>query len=166
MVAERTGRRWRITGVFDLMEAYFGDSEADLSRTLAHYGIGRKGSDERAYAFLDAYFRSRKDPKVRAGFRKRLVVYMLIDRMIIWAYGRGVGWFDGYTDFRSWCEPQLILKPEYTRLLNVHSATSWARAPRILMEPGTRSPSGCGIGSRMASQIRRGEKKFKLNELS
>jgi aminoglycoside phosphotransferase (APT) family kinase protein len=108
-VAERIDGRWQVTGVFDLMEAYFGDGEADLSRSLAAYGIADKGSDERAYAFLDAYLRTREDQAVRPGFTERFAVYMAMDRMIMWAYGRKEGWFDGFADFRSYCEPYLIL---------------------------------------------------------
>ena len=113
VVAEKTAGQWRITGVVDLMEAYFGDAEADLSRSLTEYGIGDKGSDARAYLFLDAYLGSREDPTVRPGFRERFAVYMLTDRLIGWSYGRKLGWFDGIPDFRTYCEPHLSLKPEY-----------------------------------------------------
>ena len=108
---EKIGDKWHITGVFDLMEAYFGDGEADLSRTLATYGIGTKRSEERAYAFLQAYFDGQEETVVRPGFRDRFAVYMLMDRMIIWSYGRKLGWFDGVCDFRTWCEPQMAIDP-------------------------------------------------------
>ena len=111
-VAERIDGRWQVTGVFDLMEAYFGDGEADLSRSLAAYEIADKGSDERAYAFLGAYFRTREDQVARPGFTERFTVYMIMDRMLIWAYGRKEGWFDGVADFRSYCEPHLLLNTE------------------------------------------------------
>jgi hygromycin-B 7''-O-kinase len=37
VVAVRGAGGWRISGVFDLMSAYFGDGEADLSRTVGMY---------------------------------------------------------------------------------------------------------------------------------
>lgn len=111
-VAEKTKNRWQITGVFDLMEAYFGDGEADLARPNLDYWNDKEGYDTRVYVFLNAYFQNRKDSKTRPGFHERFAVYTLMDRMIIWAYGRKFGWFDGFRDFRAWCEPQLILNPK------------------------------------------------------
>lgn len=37
LVAERRGDGWRVSGVFDLMEAHFGDPEADLQRLCSVY---------------------------------------------------------------------------------------------------------------------------------
>jgi|GEM_PF-351627 len=122
-VAEKTDGRWRITGVFDLMEAYFGDGEADLSRSLAAYGIGDESGNERAYAFLNAYLRNRKEQIVRPGFIERFAVYMVMDRMIMWAYGRKEGWFDGLADFRSYCEPFLSLSPGKLSAILSHNKT-------------------------------------------
>lgn len=112
MVAEKTHGRWRITGVFDFMTAYFGDGEADLSRPLTRLGISGKGSNEWSSAFLDAYLHSRENQIIRPGFLERFVVYVLMDQMIMWAYGRKLGWYDMFADFRSLCEPRMGLIPE------------------------------------------------------
>lgn len=81
-VAERTDDGWRITGVFDLGEGYFGDGEADLSRSMAGY---IRGDAALARAFLDGY-RARRN--LREGFAERFALYMLLDRMIIWHHGQ------------------------------------------------------------------------------
>jgi hygromycin-B 7''-O-kinase len=80
VVIEYVNTNWRISGVFDLMEAHFGDGEADLSRTVAMY------LDENpllVQEFVQAYI-GRKQP--RPGFVERFPVYMLHDRLIIWEY--------------------------------------------------------------------------------
>ena len=79
---------------------------------MAAYGIADKGADERAYTFLAAYLRTRGEQAMRPGFSERFAVYMLMDRMLMWAYGRREGWFDEFADFRSYCQPYLILDPE------------------------------------------------------
>jgi len=121
-VADKINGRWQITGVFDLMEAYFGDPEADLARTTMDYWNDksaltrptmdgwkdRNGYDPRLYAFLNAYFQNRKDP-ARPGFQGRFAIYTLMDRMLLWSYGRGLGWFDAFSSLRSWFELQLSL---------------------------------------------------------
>jgi len=37
MVAQQQQGEWQISGVFDLMEAHFGDGECDLARQVGHY---------------------------------------------------------------------------------------------------------------------------------
>jgi aminoglycoside phosphotransferase (APT) family kinase protein len=95
VVAQRVGDAWRITGVFDLGEAYVGDGEYDLARCAA----ARGGS--LAAAFIGAYTAQRP----RAGFAERFRVHMLLDRLIIWQYGqRNRVWFEPETTFREWAE--------------------------------------------------------------
>lgn len=99
-VAERTDDGWCITGVFDLGEGYFGDGEADLSRSMASY-IREDAALVRA--FLDGY-RARRT--LREGFAERFALYMLLDRMIIWHHGqRNKLWFDEGVTLRDWLEP-------------------------------------------------------------
>jgi aminoglycoside phosphotransferase (APT) family kinase protein len=100
VVAMRTDGRWRVTGVFDLGEAYFGDGEADFSRSIAFY---MREDETLARAFLAGY-RARRD--LRQGWEDRFPVYMLMDRLIIWQYGQRNGlWFEEGASFRSWAEP-------------------------------------------------------------
>jgi len=78
VVHESSG--WKVSGVFDLMGAYFGDGEADLSRQYAVY----LDEDPRlAHAFLQGYLRK---TTLQPGFVKRFPVYMLLDRAIIWEF--------------------------------------------------------------------------------
>jgi aminoglycoside phosphotransferase (APT) family kinase protein len=99
-VAERTTDGWRITGVFDLGESYFGDGEADFSRTLASY---LREDTQLVRAFVDGYLTKRT---LRPGFEQRFVLYMALDRMIIWEYGqRNNLWFQEGTTLQDWAEP-------------------------------------------------------------
>lgn len=71
---------WRVGGVFDLVEALFGDGELDLVRQLALY------LDEDVHlaaAFLAGY---RQCAPLRAGAAERLALFMAYDRTVIWEY--------------------------------------------------------------------------------
>ena len=76
----RTDHGWHVTGVFDLMEGFFGDGEMDLVRPVAGY---LEEDPQLAQAFLMAYV---ERMPVRPGFAERFAVYMLRDRLIIWEY--------------------------------------------------------------------------------
>lgn len=94
---------WRVSGVFDLMEGYFGDGEIDLSRQV---GVYMEEDPQLARGFIDAY-RAQKPP--RRGFEKRFPVYMLHDRLIIWTYfqrNHAVWWGDSLM-FREWMQRYL-----------------------------------------------------------
>lgn len=98
--AERTGDSWRFTGVFDLGECYIGDGEYDLARTACSYV--HFGAD-----VLRAFFEAQAagNPR-RDGFRERMRLYILLDRLIIWEYGQRNGiWFPEGLTLRKWAEP-------------------------------------------------------------
>jgi aminoglycoside phosphotransferase (APT) family kinase protein len=81
VVVERDGAdEWRVSGVFDLGGAYFGDCEADLHRMLCVY---LDEDAELAREFVRTYLKLRPP---RAGFDERFPAYMLLDRLIIWEY--------------------------------------------------------------------------------
>ncbi len=96
---------WRVSGVFDLMGAYFGDGEADLSR---QYAIYLDEEPRLAHIFLQGYL-SKITP--RPGFVKRFPVYMLLDRAIIWEFlqRHEPTWWDKSQTFRDWARPYLFL---------------------------------------------------------
>lgn len=73
--------RWRVSGVFDLMEALIGDGELDLVRQLAGFMDEKQLSW--AKAFLEGY---QKHTAFRPQIEKRLSLYLVYDRMIIWEY--------------------------------------------------------------------------------
>jgi hygromycin-B 7''-O-kinase len=100
VVAERVGEGWQISGVFDLGEAYVGDGDYDLARLACAYG---RPDDGRLRAFVDAY--TGGSPP-RTGFRERLALYIVADRLIIREYGQRNGvWFtDPQQTFRAWAE--------------------------------------------------------------
>jgi len=71
---------WKVTGVFDLMEALFGDGELDLARQLTAY---MEKDMHVAKAFLEGY---RGKAPLRPKARERLRLYIAYDRMIVWEY--------------------------------------------------------------------------------
>jgi hypothetical protein len=103
--AARRDGAWRVSGVFDLMEGHFGDGESDLCRQLGLYQ--EEGAAELARAFARAYL-DRKPP--RPGFARRLPVYLLRDRLIIWEYCQrpdvATPW-DPRLTLREWAAPSL-----------------------------------------------------------
>jgi hygromycin-B 7''-O-kinase len=106
LVVLQQGEGWRVSGIFDLMEAHFGDGEADLSRQYASY---LEEDPQLAQAFLQGYT-SQTTP--RPGFAKRFSVYMLLDRAIIWGYAHRhePQWLNGDQTFREWASPYLSLE--------------------------------------------------------
>jgi aminoglycoside phosphotransferase (APT) family kinase protein len=97
---------WRVSGVFDLMEYYFGDGEADLVRLMSIYGDRR----DRPLAELFARtYLTRRRP--RPGFAERFAIYMLRDRLIVWEYGTRPeqGWFAAGQSLRQYAGPYLEL---------------------------------------------------------
>jgi aminoglycoside phosphotransferase (APT) family kinase protein len=73
------------SGVFDLSEAYLADGEEDLVRMLWICD-----TDEQRDAFVGAYIGARP---LRPGASDRLALYALADWLVVWEYGRRVGWF-------------------------------------------------------------------------
>jgi hygromycin-B 7''-O-kinase len=80
MVAQQQQGEWQISGVFDLMEAHFGDGECDLARQVGHY---LRTAPIYAGEFVREYLRLRP---VADGFVQRQQLYMLYDSLIIWSY--------------------------------------------------------------------------------
>ncbi len=109
LVVTQHGEGWRVSGLFDLMEAYFGDGEVDLSRPIAEY----YNVDPRlSRAFFSGY-RSKK--ALRPGFAKRFPVYMLLDRALLWEFFQrnNMRWWDEHWTFRDWASrytsPDIVL---------------------------------------------------------
>lgn len=98
LVVTQQDERWQVSGLFDLMEAYFGDGEADLSRPIAEY---LNEDPELSRAFFSGY-RSKK--ALRPGFAKRFPVYMLLDRALLWNFflRNNMRWWDEHWTFRDW----------------------------------------------------------------
>lgn len=96
---------WRVSGLFDLMEYYFGDGEADLMRLIAIYlEQGQYHGVPLARAFATTYLAQKP---ARTGFAERYALYMLRDRLIMWEYGTrpGNNWFAQGQSFRDYAEP-------------------------------------------------------------
>lgn len=95
---------WRITGVFDYMEAYFGDGEADLSRLVATYADQDVALAE---TFVSAYVEglAAHSLSLRPGYVERFPAYMLLDRLILWEFGQRTGvWWDADLTLQEWAE--------------------------------------------------------------
>lgn len=96
---------WQVSGLFDLMEYYFGDGEADLMRLISVYLEQRQPHGmQLAHRFTSTYLRKRP---ARDGFAQRYTLYMLRDRLIAWEYGTrpGNNWFAKGQSFRTYAEP-------------------------------------------------------------
>lgn len=107
VLVDRVDGKWQVTGLFDLMEYYFGDGEADLMRLTALYlNIDPDAGDQLVKAFHEAYLAQKP---VRSGFAERYALYMLRDRLIVWEYGTrpDSGWFTVGQSFREYAEPYL-----------------------------------------------------------
>lgn len=103
MVVDKINGIWKVTGVFDLMENYFGDGESDLSRMYFAY---HQKDPKLANIFVNSYL---SKVNTRPGFEKRFPIYMIWDRLVVreWAQRTGKCWWDPKFTFREWCEPHI-----------------------------------------------------------
>jgi len=99
--------RWKISGVFDLMEGIMGDGELDLIRQLAVYMMEVK-KPVWAKSFLDGY---RKRSSLRPQASQRLALYLIYDRMVVWEYFHRPDnlsqWWDGAQSVEDWISPYI-----------------------------------------------------------
>jgi hypothetical protein len=105
LLVDRVQGAWQVSGLFDLMEYYFGDGEADLMRLIAIYlEQNQTHGVQLARAFASAYLTQKP---ARPGFAERYALYMLRDRLIVWEYGTRPGndWFRQGPSFRDYAEP-------------------------------------------------------------
>jgi hygromycin-B 7''-O-kinase len=79
-VVEHTEDGWRVSGIFDLMTAHFGDGEADLSRQVGTY---LRENPALADEFVQTYIQCKPS---QVGFIERQQLYMLYDSVLIWAF--------------------------------------------------------------------------------
>lgn len=104
LVVERGEDAWRVSGVFDYMDACMGDGEHDLARSAA--GFADEDLDL-ACVFLDAYARRRPH---RPRSAERFAIYMLYDRTILWQFGQRHGvWWQPSLALREWAGPYVDL---------------------------------------------------------
>jgi len=90
---------WHVTGVIDWMTAEAGHPECDLARPLATFQQYKiPGREE----FLAAYRETHAETK---GFRERLRVFILWERMLIWNYWQRNNGFKEGLGMRAWMEP-------------------------------------------------------------
>jgi hygromycin-B 7''-O-kinase len=80
LVVEKTGDSWRVSGVFDLMTAHFGDGAADISSPMMGY---LKQGEIYADAFLQEY---RSHTPAMNGFAELQQLYMLDLTLSFWQY--------------------------------------------------------------------------------
>ena len=105
MVVDKINGIWKVTGVFDLMENYFGDGESDLSRMYFAY---HQKDPEFAKVFINSYL---SKVKHRPGFENRFPIYMIWDRLVVWEWAQRTGknWWNPKFTFRDWVEPHVTL---------------------------------------------------------
>ncbi len=103
-VVTRAGSGWQLSGVFDLMTAYVGDPEEDLSRPIRFYVAQMpQSAPELIAGFVNGYT-ARRPFRARAEQRFRL--YMLRDSLNMWSFGHRPEnpWLSDEPDFRAWAE--------------------------------------------------------------
>ncbi|MCU0522320.1 MAG: aminoglycoside phosphotransferase family protein [Anaerolineae bacterium] len=106
-VAERVADTWRISGVFDYQDAYFGDGETDLARPVAMYFEDDPGLTL-ARAFVQAYAERKA---LRPGFAERFKVYSLLERVLCWQFGQRHGvWWKPELSLQAWARPYIDLQ--------------------------------------------------------
>jgi hygromycin-B 7''-O-kinase len=99
LLCERAPSGWRVRGVVDLGEGYFGDPEEDLVRCVATFAPIQLGC---VRPFVAAYAKRRP---LRPAHPERYRIYQLIDRLVMWEYGqRNRLWFPPEQRFRSFAE--------------------------------------------------------------
>jgi hygromycin-B 7''-O-kinase len=104
LVVEQGEGAWRVSGVFDYMDACMGDGEHDLARSAA--GFADEDLDL-VCVFLDAYARRRPH---RPRSAERFAIYMLYDRTILWQFGQRHGvWWQPSLALREWAGPYVDL---------------------------------------------------------
>lgn len=87
---------WKVTGLFDLMEARFGHPLEDLPRQYAAYLEAQR--PDLANSFLARYGLSKGDLGL-------LDCFMVVDRLIVWEYGVRVGkWWSADETFSDWVQ--------------------------------------------------------------
>jgi hygromycin-B 7''-O-kinase len=105
VVVQRVDGTWCVSGVFDYMDAHFGDGELDLARCVAVYS---EADVTLAREFVRAYAHCKP---LRPGFTERFQIYMLVERLLCWQFGQrhGVWWKPDLT-LREWVEPYVSLR--------------------------------------------------------
>lgn len=101
-VATKKDGEWKISGIFDLQEWYFGDSEIDLYRMASCY------VEYEVFDCLNVYLNTYlKQKQIRPGLEKRLPVYVMLDRIIIWEWAQRNKnvWWNKTLSLRQWGEP-------------------------------------------------------------
>jgi aminoglycoside phosphotransferase (APT) family kinase protein len=108
MLVKKVDSKWRISGVFDLMESYIGNGESDLSRMYSMYLDNNR--KDLAEIFLNEFLKVRANTKLDSGFRERFNTFMIHDRVIVWSWSVRINDIQESmkNGFRSWLKKYLI----------------------------------------------------------
>jgi len=99
ILVEKNKGEWLVTGLFDLMEYYFGDGDADFVRLMAIYLDNyTNNASSLIKAFIKGYF-SKTEKK--SNIIEKIRLFFLRDRLIVWEYGTrpDVAWFNKENSF-------------------------------------------------------------------
>jgi aminoglycoside phosphotransferase (APT) family kinase protein len=115
VVVQPEGRGWEVSGVFDLMECYFGHPEEDFVRSIWGWEQERPGSPLPS-AFIEAYASINR---LSRGYRERYRVNMLRETLLMWEFGHrdpvpeiaSEPWPDPDQTYRAFAEPYVMLGP-------------------------------------------------------
>jgi len=99
MLINNCNNEWIVSGLFDLMEYYFGDGDADLVRLIAIYSDKYKSdSTNLIKGFINGYF---SKTVIEANIIEKFKLFTLRDRLIFWEYGsrQNIGWITKGSSF-------------------------------------------------------------------
>lgn len=83
MLVKKAGADFEVSAVFDLMEAYVGHGEADLSRMYCMYTDAKRQDLASVYVETWLDLQSEID---RKAFESRFKVFLILDRSIVWEF--------------------------------------------------------------------------------
>jgi hygromycin-B 7''-O-kinase len=105
MVVDKIDGKWEITGLFDLMECYFGHEESDLARMFCVYI--NKGRADLGHEFVNSYIKNKESINVDELIR-RFSIFVILDRSIVWEWHQRKGNQIGKS-FKEWVKSYLNL---------------------------------------------------------
>lgn len=93
---------WKVSGVFDFTNAYFGDPLSDLIKMITIY-IDNEEEDVEKH-FLSVYLNGVDGFDSKAGIKQRISVHMLQQRTLDWGCAKAMGMvsWDDELSFSSW----------------------------------------------------------------
>jgi len=101
MLVQKSSEGWRLSGLFDFTNGYFGDGIADLPKIVTMYQDN--GDEILAKHFISEYFNRMEN---KESFKERFRVHMLHQKVLDWGCAKATGnvTWDENLSFSEWAE--------------------------------------------------------------